>query len=84
LTPQPEQQARDAIDRLLQQAGWQVCNATEANITGYRGVAIYEFPCRATASPTICTQAARYCEARRSPAALSFDPRNATMNPHDQ
>ena len=43
MTPQPEQQARDAIDRLLQQAGRQVCNAADANITGYPRVAVREF-----------------------------------------
>jgi len=41
---QPEQQAREEIDRLLKAAGWQVCDLTEANIHAARGVAIREFP----------------------------------------
>jgi type I restriction enzyme R subunit len=44
LVPQPEQEARKAIDRLLEQAGWVVCDATQANIRAARGVAIREFP----------------------------------------
>jgi type I restriction enzyme R subunit len=44
LVPQPEQEARNNIDRLLTQAGWSVCDATQANIHGARGVAIREFP----------------------------------------
>jgi type I restriction enzyme R subunit len=28
----PEQKARVSIDALLQQAGWHVCNVTDANI----------------------------------------------------
>lgn len=43
LVPQPEQEARNNIDRLLTQAGWSVCDATQANIHGARGVAIREF-----------------------------------------
>jgi type I restriction enzyme, R subunit len=44
LAPQPEQQARGNIDRLLEAAGWHVCDASYANIHGARGVAIREFP----------------------------------------
>jgi hypothetical protein len=44
LAPQPEQQARSNIDRLLQAAGWHVCDASAANIHAARGVAIREFP----------------------------------------
>lgn len=44
MVPQPEQEARKAIDRLLEQAGWVVCDATQANIRAARGVAIREFP----------------------------------------
>ncbi len=40
----PEAQARAAIDRLLQAAGWIVTNTAQANIHGGRGVAIREFP----------------------------------------
>jgi type I restriction enzyme R subunit len=44
LVPQPEQQARIAIDKLLAAAGWSVCDASQANIHASRGVAIREFP----------------------------------------
>jgi hypothetical protein len=44
LAPQPEQQARGNIDRLLEAAGWHVCDASAANIHAARGVAIREFP----------------------------------------
>lgn len=41
---QPEQLARENIDRLLTAAGWHVCEASAANIHAARGVAIREFP----------------------------------------
>jgi type I restriction enzyme R subunit len=44
LAPQPEQHARENIDRLLEAAGWHVCDADKANIHAARGVAIREFP----------------------------------------
>jgi len=44
LAPQPEQKAREEIDRLLSAAGWHVCDADKANIHAARGVAIREFP----------------------------------------
>lgn len=40
----PEQKARVSIDALLQQAGWHVCNVSNANIHASTGVAIREFP----------------------------------------
>jgi type I restriction enzyme R subunit len=40
----PEEQARKEIDRLLEAAGWHVCDAKAANIHAARGVAIREFP----------------------------------------
>jgi type I restriction enzyme, R subunit len=40
----PEQKARVSIDALLQQAGWHVCNVSDANIHAATGVAIREFP----------------------------------------
>src|SRR5258706_9022257 len=40
----PEEQAREKIDRLLAAAGWLVQNLGEANIHAGRGVAIREFP----------------------------------------
>ena len=41
---QPEQKAREGIDRLLVLAGWQVCDLAQADIHGARGVALREFP----------------------------------------
>ena len=40
----PEQQARQNIETLLQQAGWHVCDMANANIHASRGVALREFP----------------------------------------
>ncbi len=40
----PEQQARVEIDRLLQAAGWHVCNVSSVNLQAARGVAVREFP----------------------------------------
>jgi type I restriction enzyme R subunit len=39
-----ESQARENIDSLLTQAGWLLCDADKAHISGARGVAIREFP----------------------------------------
>jgi len=36
----PEDKARENIDRLLSQAGWAVRDQSDANILPYRGVAI--------------------------------------------
>jgi type I restriction enzyme R subunit len=44
VVPQPEQHARGNIDTLLTQAGWQVCDPEQVNLTAHRGVAIREFP----------------------------------------
>ncbi|BCA78918.1 hypothetical protein [Desulfuromonas sp. AOP6] len=44
MTPAPEQEAREQIDRLLLQAGWQVQDAKTAHIHAALGVAIREFP----------------------------------------
>ena len=44
MTPQPEQDARREIDRLLAGAGWSVQDADQAGIHAARGVAIREFP----------------------------------------
>jgi type I restriction enzyme R subunit len=44
LAPQPEQQAREEIDKLLALAGWQVFDVDQANIHAGRGVALREFP----------------------------------------
>lgn len=40
----PEQRAREAIDRLLQAAGWAVQDVAQAHLTAARGVALREFP----------------------------------------
>ncbi|ACL71701.1 type I restriction modification system, restriction subunit [Thioalkalivibrio sulfidiphilus HL-EbGr7] len=40
MTPQPEQQARREIDRLLTAAGWSAQDADRAGIHAARGVAI--------------------------------------------
>jgi type I restriction enzyme R subunit len=41
---QPEEEARRRIDALLVAAGWQVCDASAADIHAAHGVAIREFP----------------------------------------
>ncbi len=41
-----ESEAREHIDRLLKAAGWDVVDASQANIIGTRGVAIREFALR--------------------------------------
>jgi hypothetical protein len=40
--PQPEEYARQSIDQLLVEVGWQVCDPREAHITVHRGVANYD------------------------------------------
>jgi type I restriction enzyme R subunit len=44
LPPTPEDEAREKIDQLLQQAGWQVQDAGTADIHAAKGVAIRKFP----------------------------------------
>jgi type I restriction enzyme R subunit len=44
LVPEPEKLARETIDKLLTQAGWLVCDASQVNIHAARGVAIRGFP----------------------------------------
>jgi hypothetical protein len=44
LAPEPKKVARETIDKLLTQAGWLVCDASQVNIHAARGVAIREFP----------------------------------------
>ena len=46
MSPTPEQEARLQIDRMLEEAGWRVCDVKNANIHAGRGVAIREFPLR--------------------------------------
>ncbi len=40
----PEQEARQQIDALLAQAGWQVFHLDQANIHAHQGVATRKFP----------------------------------------
>ena len=40
----PEQIARDQIDKMLEAAGWSVQNQNEANLSASKGVAIREWP----------------------------------------
>ena len=42
--PTPEQQAREAIDRMLVEAGWAVQSMGELNLGVSVGVAVREFP----------------------------------------
>ena len=39
----PEDQARETIDQLLEQAGWSVQDAKQVNLTASQGVAIRNF-----------------------------------------
>jgi type I restriction enzyme, R subunit len=41
--PNPEDNPRENIDRLLTQAGWAVRDQSDANISAHRGVAIRNF-----------------------------------------
>ena len=43
----PEEQARENIDRLLEQAGWVVQNPNSINLYAGSGIAVREFPLRA-------------------------------------
>lgn len=40
----PEEKARQTIDRLLEAAGWHVCDASKAKVSAHFSVAIREFP----------------------------------------
>jgi type I restriction enzyme R subunit len=44
MAQKPEDKAREDIDRMLEQAGWHVCDVSDANINACRGVAIRNFP----------------------------------------
>jgi len=44
LTKTPEQEARETIDKMLDQSGWDVQDVDNANIHAKKGVAIREFP----------------------------------------
>jgi hypothetical protein len=44
MTPKPENIAREEIDRMLAQAGWNVQDVGQANIYAHKGVALREFP----------------------------------------
>lgn len=43
MVPKPEQQAREAIDRLLDGAGWSVQDFKAADLQAASGVALREF-----------------------------------------
>lgn len=40
---QPEDQARENIDRMLTKSGWEVRDQNDAHISAYRGLAIRNF-----------------------------------------
>lgn len=40
----PEDQAREEIDRMLEKAGWHVCDPKDANISAHHGIVIRNFP----------------------------------------
>ncbi len=40
----PEDKAREQIDKMLEKAGWHVCDLEDANIHAYRGIVIRNFP----------------------------------------
>jgi len=44
---QPEDQARENIDRMLIKAGWSVCDSGEVHISAFRGLAIRNFSLKA-------------------------------------
>jgi len=44
MTKTPEEEARETIDKMLGQSGWDVQNVDNANIHAKKGVAIGEFP----------------------------------------
>ncbi len=44
----PEQKARELIDEQLDQTGWAVQSADKMNISAARGVAVREFPLKAS------------------------------------
>ncbi len=75
MSPQPEQQARREIDRLLTAAGWSVQDADRASIHAARGVAIREFPLPGHGFADyllyVDGQAAGVIEAKKAGATLS-------------
>ena len=44
MSPTPEDKAREAIDSMLEKAGWHVCDFKDANIHAARGVVIRNYP----------------------------------------
>lgn len=75
MAPRPEQRARGNTDRLLEAAGWRVCDASSANIHAARGVAIREFPLPgygfADYLPYVDGKAAGVVEARKEGVTLT-------------
>ncbi|MEK7698672.1 MAG: type I restriction endonuclease, partial [Nitrospirota bacterium] len=43
MVQKPEDKAREDIDRMLEQAGWHVCDYKDANLYAHRGVVIRNF-----------------------------------------
>jgi len=44
MSPIPDDKAREQIDRMLEQAGWHVCDLNDTNINVYKGLVIRNFP----------------------------------------
>ncbi len=44
MAPNPEELARVNIDKLLEAAGWHVCDLKDVNLSAHRGIAVREFP----------------------------------------
>ena len=44
MSPTPEQEARETIDKMLDQSGWDVQDVDKVNIHANKGVSIREFP----------------------------------------
>ena len=40
----PEDEAREVIDKMLEQSGWHVCDYKDANIHAHQGVVLRYFP----------------------------------------
>jgi type I restriction enzyme, R subunit len=78
LTPSnPEEKAREIIDRLLNAAGWKVVDCDQVNIHAARGVAVREFTLKADHGEAdyllyVDGQAAGVIEAKKEGETLSL------------
>ena len=52
--PQPEDRARDSIDRRLAQAGWLLQDMAQLDPSAGRGVAVREYPTTVARRTTCC------------------------------